>query len=61
MSPHEKLDRNAIKRMSSEEIRQLVQDLRVRTESLNEELRVLQDQIRDSHGDERRDPKRPGL
>ena len=47
--------------MSSEEIRQLVQDLRARTESLNEELRVLQDQIRDSHDRDRREPKRPGL
>ena len=47
--------------MSSEEIRQLVQELRARTESLNEELRVLQEQVRESRDPDGRGPKRPGL
>jgi uncharacterized protein YaaW (UPF0174 family) len=61
MASLEKLDRDTVKNMSPEQIRQLVHELRLRSDSLNEELRVLQDQIRASNVREFRGQKRGGI
>ena len=62
MGRPEKIDRDVIKQMSTDfKSGSSVLELRARSELLNEELRVLQEQIRETHDPDKRNRRPPGL